>query len=291
MLLLARFSGKISLGIMESLIFSQLVILVPTIGFLVISRERVGQFIGWKMPKLSVSLLVIVLTYLCMPIIMTVNAVSMLFVDNEVTALSGYLLKVPAWQTLLMVGMIGPVSEEFVFRGVFYHGFKRSGRFLRAMLLSALLFGLTHMNFNQMSYAVVFGVISVFLVEGCGSLFYGMLFHIVINMTNAVQMVLMDKAAATDVQASRQLIEQTMQMPYKQALCVTISVMAVLSTVTTALAVCLYWAIVKKVKRDAYICGLLRAKESGEEKLLSFPLLVAITGCLGYMILDVCMAG
>ena len=64
------------------------------------------------------------------------------------------------------------------------------------MLLSALLFGLTHLNFNQMSYAVLVGIVSVLLLEGSGSIFYSMLFHICINTTNVVQM-LVQKAQGT----------------------------------------------------------------------------------------------
>lgn len=291
--LLYLLADRIQMGIMQSLLFSQLMVLIPAVLFLICSREKVTDLIACKRPKLSTSLLVIVLTYLCMPLIVTVNAISMLFVDNEVTTLSGLLSEIPAWQVLLMVGIIGPVSEEFVFRGVFYHGFRKSGRIIGAMIWSAILFGLTHMNFNQMSYAIVVGLIGTFLIEGCGSIFYSILLHVCINMTNALQMVFANPDTQMDIEATKKFIEQTTQMPYKQALCVTISFMAVIAAVTTTLGVCLFWAIVRKENRTEHVRMILRPGSGQEPKnrLVSVPMMIGIFICLGYMILDVCVSG
>ena len=289
--LLYLMADRIQIGIIGSLVYSQLIVLIPAVLFLVCSREKMTDLIAFTRPKVSTSLLVIVLTYLCMPLIVTVNAISMLFVDNEVSALSGLLSEVPAWQVLLMVGILGPICEEFVFRGVLYHGFRKSGSIISAMLWSAFLFGLMHMNFNQMSYAIVVGVIGTFLVEGCGSIFYSILMHVCINMTNALQMVFMDVNAQMDGMASEQFVEQTMQMPYKQALCIMISIMAVIATVTTTLAVCLFWAIIRKENRTEHMRMIFHLQSGQEQKnrLVSVPLVLGTVLCLGYMILDVCL--
>lgn len=247
--------SDISLGIIESLLLSQLIVLVPAVLFLFGTRTDPGRLIAHNRPKFTTALLVVVFTFLCMPAIIAVNAFSMLFVDNEVAGLQSYMLSVPWWQILLMVGIIGPVSEEFVFRGVIYHGYKTSQRFVGSMLLSALLFGLTHLNFNQMSYAVLVGIVSVLLLEGSGSIFYSMLFHICINTTNVVQM-LVQKAQGTIMsqEESMAYIERTMQMPYKQALAVSVSVYAVIAAGAAALAGCLLYLIVKK-KTECSICS------------------------------------
>lgn len=293
MALLLVLDGKIQMGIIESLLVSQLIVLVPACIFLIFTREKITNLIAMRKPKISTSLLVIVLTGLCMPLITTVNAISMLFVDNEVTALSAYLTEVPKWQVLLVVGIVGPICEEFVFRGIFYHGFRKSGRFIGAIVWSALLFGLTHMNFNQMSYAFVVGIIGAFLVEGCGSIIYSMLMHICINLPGAMQMVFMDLGSQMDGRASRQYIEQTMKMPYEQALCVMISVLSIVALVSTTLAVCLFCALVKKENRVEHMQMILHPKQKTvpKNKLVSVPLILGVIICLGYMILDVCMAG
>lgn len=281
--------SDISLGIIESLLLSQLIVLVPAVLFLFGTRTDPGRLIAHNRPKFTTTLLVVVFTFLCMPAIIAVNAFSMLFVDNEVAGLQSYMLSVPWWQILLMVGIIGPVSEEFVFRGVIYHGYKTSQRFAGSMLLSALLFGLTHLNFNQMSYAVLVGIVSVLLLEGSGSIFYSMLFHICINTTNVVQM-LVQKAQGTIMsqEESMAYIEQTMQMPYKQALAVSVSVYAVIAAGAAALAGCLLYLIVKKENRVQHMQQLLHGN-TGEKrtKLISVPLVISVVLCLLYMTADV----
>lgn len=281
--------SDISLGIIESLLLSQLIVLVPAVLFLFGTRTDPGRLIAHNRPKFTTALLVVVFTFLCMPAIIAVNAFSMLFVDNEVAGLQSYMLSVPWWQILLMVGIIGPVSEEFVFRGVIYHGYKTSQRFVGSMLLSALLFGLTHLNFNQMSYAVLVGIVSVLLLEGSGSIFYSMLFHICINTTNVVQM-LVQKAQGTIMsqEESMAYIEQTMQMPYKQALAVSVSVYAVIAAGAAALAGCLLYLIVKKENRVQHMQQLLHGN-TGEKrtKLISVPLVISVVLCLLYMTADV----
>ena len=281
--------SDISLGTIESLLLSQLIVLVPAVLFLFGTRTDPGRLIAHNRPKFTTTLLVVVFTFLCMPAIIAVNAFSMLFVDNEVAGLQSYMLSVPWWQILLMVGIIGPVSEEFVFRGVIYHGYKTSQRFVGSMLLSALLFGLTHLNFNQMSYAVLVGIVSVLLLEGSGSIFYSMLFHICINTTNVVQM-LVQKAQGTIMsqEESMAYIERTMQMPYKQALAVSVSVYAVIAAGAAALAGCLLYLIVKKENRVQHMQQLLHGN-TGEKrtKLISVPLVISVVLCLLYMTADV----
>lgn len=281
--------SDISLGIIESLLLSQLIVLVPTVLFLLGTRTNPVRLIAHNRSKFTTALLVVAFTFLCMPAIIAVNAFSMLFVDNEVAGLQSYMLSVPWWQILLMVGIIGPVSEEFVFRGVIYHGYKTSQRFVGSMLLSALLFGLTHLNFNQMSYAVLVGIVSVLLLEGSGSIFYSMLFHICINTTNVVQM-LVQKAQGTIMsqEESMAYIEQTMQMPYKQALAVSVSVYAVIAAGAAALAGCLLYLIVKKENRVQHMQQLLHGN-TGEKrtKLISVPLVISVVLCLLYMTADV----
>lgn len=281
--------SDISLGIIESLLLSQLIVLVPAVLFVFGTRTDPGRLIAHNRPKFTTTLLVVVFTFLCMPAIIAVNAFSMLFVDNEVAGLQSYMLSVPWWQILLMVGIIGPVSEEFVFRGVIYHGYKTSQRFVGSMLLSALLFGLTHLNFNQMSYAVLVGIVSVLLLEGSGSIFYSMLFHICINTTNVVQM-LVQKAQGTIMsqEESMAYIERTMQMPYKQALAVSVSVYAVIAAGAAALAGCLLYLIVKKENRVQHMQQLLHGN-TGEKrtKLISVPLVISVVLCLLYMTADV----
>ena len=290
-LLSQRFEMK--LGAIPALLLSQAMLFVPAILFLLGTRTRMRDLIAVGKPKWITSFLTIAFTFLCMPLIVTVNAFSMLFVENEVNNLQPLLQGIPWWQLVLMIGIIGPVSEEFVFRGVIYHGYRRSGRLVAAMLMSAFLFGLMHLNFNQMSYAFLVGIIGVLLMEGTGSIFYPMLFHVCINMSNVVQILIQDPTQmAMDAQQTEQMIEATMGMPYKQAMCFVVAIYAIISCVTTAIAACIYYVILKREGRTQHFLLFFSKKgrenvADGSRKIVTWPLIVSVVICLVYMVADV----
>lgn len=291
MLFLIFAGDRVSMGIIASLLLSQLIVFGPAVLFLLFTRTRPGDLIAHGRMKISISLLVLVLTFLCMPLITAINAVSLLFVENEANNLMQTMEGIPVWLIILVVGIAGPVSEEFVFRGVIYHGYRRSGRLMGAMLLSAFLFGLMHLNFNQMSYAILVGVIGVLLIEGTGSIFYSMLFHICINVSNVVQMLLEPEAVSMSAAEREFMIESTMHMPYKQALCVMISVYVVIACITTALAGCLYYLVLKLEGRTEHVRLFLKRNanngvKASSQKLCTWPLVVAVVLCLVYMTAD-----
>ena len=285
--------AEVEIGIIPGLLLSQAVLFLPALLFLLATRTKIKDLIAVEKPKWLTTLLVILITYLCMPLVVTINAFSMLFVENEVTNLQPLLQGVPAWQLILMIGIIGPVSEEFVFRGVIYHGYRRSGRIVTAMLLSAFLFGLMHLNFNQMSYAFLVGIIGVLLIEGTGSIFYSIVFHICVNVTNVVQLLMQNpETAAMDAKQTREMIETTMNMPYKQALCIVIAVYAVIACFTTTIAGCLYYLILKKEGRTEHIRLLFSKKGDGGvsasgRRVWSWPLVFSVMLCFAYMIADI----
>ena len=82
-----------------------------------------------------------------------VNALSMLiftnYVSDSVRNVGEHL-----WAAILVLALLPAIVEELIFRGVI---FQRLGYGKKAILISALLFALGHMNFNQMTYAFVMG--------------------------------------------------------------------------------------------------------------------------------------
>ena len=57
--------------------------------------------------------------------------------------------------------------------------------FGKAALMSGLIFGLMHLNFNQFSYGFVLGVIFAAVVEASGSIYASMAIHFLINFQSA----------------------------------------------------------------------------------------------------------
>lgn len=78
---------------------------------------------------------------------------------------------------LVLYGIISPLAEEVVFRGIIYNRIKRNCSITAAVFLSALLFGLYHGNIVQGSYGFLMGILLAYTYERYGRFFHAFLFH------------------------------------------------------------------------------------------------------------------
>ena len=85
---------------------------------------------------------------------------------------------------IIAVGIVAPVSEELMIRGVIYNNLKKYITPSFAILVQALLFGLMHMNIIQSTYAVIAGLILGYIYEKSNSLLVSSIFHISFNISN-----------------------------------------------------------------------------------------------------------
>lgn len=126
------FGGALLLpdSLVLSFFLSQGILVVPTIIFLLIYERREPhpfEAAGFHEVKVSTVLMIILCTFLIMPLVTVLNALTMFFTDNAVAALEGDIVSTPFPVMLFMIGIFGPFCEEFVFRGVIYRSYRRSG--------------------------------------------------------------------------------------------------------------------------------------------------------------------
>lgn len=281
------------LGTMSALVLNQLIMLLPALGFLAGTKTKPG-FIAHGRIKPVTPLLCVVFTGLCMPLIMVVNMISMLFVENEANQIVGAMTGVPGWLIILVVGILGPMNEEFLYRGIFYHSYRKTGRILAAMFMSAFLFGLMHLNFNQMSYAIVVGIMGVLLIEATGSIASSMIFHGCINTYNVAVMLIQQKQLAVTGGDSQELLDESLAqlgVTYHQFLLIAILIFGVIALATTVLAVLLLYGMAAIEQRKNEFVGIFKRKQresEGEKKgsLWTLPLIVAVVLSFLYMVAE-----
>lgn len=87
--------------------------------------------------------------------------------------------------SLLVAGILCPILEEVLFRGVLLPRLLPYGR-LFAVVASSLMFGLFHGTFFQMLYAFGLGMVFAYITIRTGSLVYATLMHIFYNSFNTV---------------------------------------------------------------------------------------------------------
>ncbi len=87
----------------------------------------------------------------------------------------------PLWQALAVMAMVPAICEELAFRGFVLSGFRHLGRKWRAILFSAVFFGMAHGLLQQSIVAFVVGVVIGYIAVQTGSIWPCMVFHLVNN--------------------------------------------------------------------------------------------------------------
>lgn len=88
----------------------------------------------------------------------------------------------PVGLMILVVGIIGPICEELMFRGIVFHRLKDWVKPQAAIAISALLFGIYHGNVVQFFYATCMGVMLAIIYDKTGTLWISIVAHIAANL-------------------------------------------------------------------------------------------------------------
>lgn len=87
---------------------------------------------------------------------------------------------------VICLGVIIPISEELIFRGLLFKRCRELMGFLPAAAGISILFGFTHGNLVQLLYAIGLGMLLAYVYEKYGSLRAAVLLHITANMTSLI---------------------------------------------------------------------------------------------------------
>ena len=91
--------------------------------------------------------------------------------------------KLPIIVQIISSGIIGPIIEELLFRGVIYNKLKEFNSIKKAMIISTIIFSIVHFNIMDIIYTVFIGYILVYIYEKHHTLKYSISFHITANIS------------------------------------------------------------------------------------------------------------
>lgn len=93
--------------------------------------------------------------------------------------------------SMLTVGIVAPIAEEFLFRGVIYNTLKKKISIKWTIIIQAILFGVFHGNLVQGTYATLLGLVFGYVTYKTKSLWPAIIMHMVNNLTaNIVSFIL-----------------------------------------------------------------------------------------------------
>lgn len=267
------------LELYDATVFSVYLYLIPALLYAAVSRGRCLEDISFRPLRLSDILLIILFSFLLLPVVTWINMFSMLFSQNYVSQELQGAAGENIWKNLIFIAVLPAVAEEYVTRGILFHGYRKAG-ILKAAIISGLLFGLMHLNLNQFCYAAVLGTVFALLVEATGSIFSSMIAHFTINL-NSVLLIAMESAASGGVPSGGQTVISRSQ------LIVSWASYTVIAALFGALAFAVFVWITKRSGRADHMLAVMNREDAGEgrARAVTPALMLAVGISVLYMIL------
>ena len=169
----------------QAILISQGSILVPFVLYCIMLQKNPFKIIRLKKIKFISVFMAFLVAVFSYPVVIFLNLFSMLFVENAVADIIPTVLQQGLGAGLLLMALLPAVVEETIFRGTLYNTYSKYNP-LAGVFLSAVLFGLMHMNFNQVPYAIYMGIIAALLLEACDSILAPMTLHFTMNGSSII---------------------------------------------------------------------------------------------------------
>lgn len=169
----------------QILAFLEFIVILLAMLYLLVFEGRKILELKWKWRYLVYLLLAYGVSYLSDIVFSFLTlATSNQIALNELTEMTG---RQELLYLVLIVCLLGPITEELVYRGVLMNTFLKDSPWYGDVLLSACVFGYVHVSSGITPLAFFTyasgGAILAFLYRKTHSLYYPILLHILINMT------------------------------------------------------------------------------------------------------------
>lgn len=253
-----------------SIITEILLLLVPT-AYCIRHNIDVPRKYMIRPVNLSTVLISMLFVALCYPLVTIANLASQLFASNEASALIDYMMGPNMAVNVLIMAILPGIVEELIFRGMFYNEYKEGGMICGAVL-SSVLFGLLHLNFNQFSYAIILGFVFALIAEATGSIITTMLCHMTLNGMNVLLVSLYSSLgiSVSDVEIS------------SNEIVLALGAWSVIAAIATVGAVGVFMWLCKHTGRAAHMKQFMHIEHG---RKITVSLVLSVILCVAYMVI------
>ena len=226
--------------------------------------------------------------YLLIPMTLFLNSLTMLFSKNYLNTSVQGMMEYPYIVQIILVAVIPPLVEEFVFRGMFYGTYRKCG-ILKAALVSGVVFGIFHMNINQFVLA--------YMVEATGSIWASVCAHFAVNTYSITVVQILKLCKMYDGVINNTAVQST-DIPMTSML-LNLAMMFVIAAIFMLLAIL---CIKNMAKRNGTLDSIKASFKPGcktdkderensqsdgnaEKRIITVPLIATIAACIVYMVM------
>ncbi|MBS6644175.1 MAG: CPBP family intramembrane metalloprotease [Clostridiaceae bacterium] len=188
------------------------------------------------------------------------------------------ILNTDIWVVFVVVVLIGPVIEEYLFRRLLVDRIRMYGEGT-AVLVSGFLFGVSHGNFYQFFYAFALGAILAYVYCKTSRLRYTVIMHMMINSSSVILLMMMKFPGVNDILNSQIITDRQLLSALPGMLLIFLYELAAIGL--TVAGIVLFICFFKKI-----------SFEKGEKALYGFQKFKTIFCNMGMVLfLAVCIAG
>lgn len=290
-IMLAQKNVSEEVGTLISVLTTQIYLLLAGLLFLLVTKTSLKHDLNLKNYKVSTFFLSILALITATPMATFLNIFSQLFVTNVANqALLGMTEILPVWLGVLIIGCLPGFVEELLFRGIMYSAFKKYS-ILVGIIISAFSFGIMHMNFNQMLYAIYLGIVFALIVEATGSLASSMVLHMLFNGANTLYVYILPKLYEflgnySSAYANLDVSEMMSATPQKSQILMMVVMMAPIAIGGVVLTILLLQAIAKINGRTLTMKSIVEKKTDENVKPVGVCLIFGWLFCLAFCIIN-----
>lgn len=141
---------------------------------------------GFKFSKLIHSFMLYIGTYILANLIISLVARIFPTIVSDYSAIEEFLKFDNLYLSIIVTAFLPAIFEELLFRGVIFNSFNKKFNPLVAAIVSALIFGIYHMNWLQGIFAFILGMSLAYVYLKTNTLFIPIILHFINNLVAVV---------------------------------------------------------------------------------------------------------
>lgn len=167
------------------------ILLLPILIYAWATKKDIKRVFRLKKIPFKVAILIVVMALFLVPVIALVNLLALFIIELFSTSVA---VPIPTATSLgdlilylFVISFTAGICEEFFFRGMVLNAYENEVDMKRAVIFSAVLFGIFHFNPQNLLGPITLGLIFGYLVQLTGSIWAGVIAH---AANNAVAVII-----------------------------------------------------------------------------------------------------
>lgn len=261
-----------------------IIFLIPAIIYVMVTKSSIRD--TFKLNKLYLKdvLLIILLGFVCQPIMTFFSLITSFFFKNEIGAFMTEIGSTPYILLLMLVAVLPAITEEVTIRGVVLSGYDNTNKY-KAALVTGLFFGMLHLDPQQFLYATVLGFILALVVRATKSIFATAIIHFLINGTSVTMQKLITIIFGKEYLMKQATEKSVQSLPINEKLIM----VAVFGAMAIVFASFVYLIIRKLEERNIKrgIIVLEKHEDYSGDKVINWPFIGCIIVYIIFMTISI----